>query len=737
MDSLLRVNNIHTSDDSIKVDNLRKIFRQYLKNGDSEHAEIYAQKSVTLASKISKNLEGLMYYKIGMSYHGISDYLRAVQNYENALKIYLQIGKMHQAGGTYLNMGALYIDIPDYALALDANQKAVAIFDQLHDQDALSSCYFNIGNIYKGLNEKVKALEYTQKALTIFEGGASYRGTSVAYNEMGNIYTDLTPSEAAQVNLNVATKLQKALELQFKALPIAISVKDNGLIASIYEDIAKIYEIEGDVKSAKDFYSKALQIRSSDDDRQSLAESFIKSGNFLEKNGNAKAAVDFLRKGLSISKEIGAIGVQKNANASLSSFYEKQNKFDSALFFYRAFINMQDSIYNKEKEKEITRKKLQMDFQVRENQYKLNQDLTNGRLESEILIAKEQQQRLAINQQKLKISDQERNLQRLFFLQKQVQLEGEQRLQASLSLKQQLQSKYDKDIRDRKILNQKTEILYNRKINIFLAILTAVILCAAFFISFSRRKTIRLNKVVSEQKEQLEELVNVKDKMFNVISHDMRNPVNALISFTTLLESTEISKEKLALYASELKNNLSSTSSLLENLLRWSSSQMHGFKPQLLMIDIGSLSYEIVQNAMPQAKSKSIEIKNEISSGSYVYADKDMLSLTLRNIISNAVKFTNNNGLITIEYHADKTNAYLTVKDNGGGMDQDKINSINSSQLHTIKSGFGTNNEKGTGLGLLLSKSFVKMMNGKITASSNFKGSEFEIQIPLSKASSF
>ena len=97
----------------------------------------------------------------------------------------------------------------------------------------------------------------------------------------------------------------------------------------------------------------------------------------------------------------------------------------------------------------------------------------------------------------------------------------------------------------------------------------ALLMVIAFLIYYNQRKTVRLNKIISNQKKELEQLSNVKDRIFSVVSHDMRTPINALISFIQLLENNHVSPEKLHLYASELKNQLTHTTNLMENLLNW------------------------------------------------------------------------------------------------------------------------------------------------------------------------
>ena len=701
--------------------------------GENEKATSFANKAIFAAHSINKKIEAITYYRIALSYHGISDYLRALENYDKALELFKETGNSHRVGGTYLSIGALYSSIPDYAKSIDAHQKAIEIFTALHEEASLSDCYFNIGEIYSGLNENIKALEYYQKALKIFEvNGPDLRGISVANNAIGSIYMILSNEDLIKIGVPPLEKYQLSLNFFNKALSIAITIKDNSLIASIYENIGKVYDKEGDEKQTILFYKKSLEVRKGEQNKIDLAGTYVTLGNFYLKRNDFVNSIMFLNQARILGRSAGAFGIRKDVFESLSKVYEKRNQYDSSLFFYRKFIDMRDSIFNEQKEKELTRKKLQMDFGIKENDYKMNQLLIQGRLNEQILLAKGQEQQIALNAQALKISDQEKNLQRLTFLQKQAELENDEKLQKNIALKQQFQSKYDKEIRDKKISQQGMELTYNKKINAFLLFLASIVLLAATIIFFSRRKTIKLNKVVLQQKGELEELVNMKDKMFSVISHDMRSPVNSLISFTNILEESNISKEKLALYASELKNNLNYTSGLLENLLKWSASQMQGFKPEFVNVDVSLIISEIVNSLSPDAMQKRITIKYINDHDLTIFCDKDMISLVLRNIATNALKYSYPDSCISLSHTSTKSMHCISIKNSGPGITPAKLQQINSVELHTIESTYGTKNEKGTGLGLLLSKTFISMMGGKIVAkSTEGEGCDFEIYLPV------
>jgi len=230
----------------------------------------------------------------------------------------------------------------------------------------------------------------------------------------------------------------------------------------------------------------------------------------------------------------------------------------------------------------------------------------------------------------------------------------------------------------------------------------------------------------------LEQMGMVKDTLLSVVSHDMRAPVNTLISFTELINDGDISKEKLGLYLDQINHTLHHTSSLMNNLLNWAASQMQGFKPVIEPVDAGLVASNIVQSYAERALAKKIVLATLLEPGTLAFADANMLDLILRNLVSNALKYTTVGGSITINCDAVNGSMVLSVSDTGMGMSEERMEQFNSAILSPTKSTLGTANEKGTGLGLLLCKTFTRLMNGKLTVQKNedMQGCRFELSLP-------
>jgi signal transduction histidine kinase len=267
-------------------------------------------------------------------------------------------------------------------------------------------------------------------------------------------------------------------------------------------------------------------------------------------------------------------------------------------------------------------------------------------------------------------------------------------------------------------------------VKIFLAVAIALALIIGGLIYYDRRKTQKLNTVINQQKAELEKLGNVKDKIFSVVSHDMRAPLNSLMSFINILEEGNIAPEKLNLYAKYLKQNLSYTSSLMNNLLNWAASQMQGFKPVKENFDVSAVVTEVANTLQHHWQQKAVRIENDIPANTFVNADVNMTAAILRNLMSNAIKYSFKETEVTITAEQDEAGCIILIQDTGTGMQPGQIAAFNSNAQRQTESTRGTANEKGTGLGLLLCKTFTLQMGGKITAYTNDKGTTFKIWLP-------
>lgn len=242
-----------------------------------------------------------------------------------------------------------------------------------------------------------------------------------------------------------------------------------------------------------------------------------------------------------------------------------------------------------------------------------------------------------------------------------------------------------------------------------------------------------LEEELKSSEKQLRELNATKDRFFSIIAHDLKNPFNQVIGFSELIlaYTEKYDKKKIRQFVEIIHQTSQMGFSLLENLLEWSRAQTGKIHFQPISLDLAPVADENIQLMKSTAIDKKIELHSEIQPPAIAFADRDMLYTVLRNLISNALKFTPEGGKVTIRSHQQpqENRLRIEVKDTGIGIPkkiQEKLFSID----HNF-SRKGTKNEHGTGLGLILCKEFVERNNGKIwVQSTENKGSSFFFTIP-------
>ncbi|MBB2145292.1 hypothetical protein GM921_07345 [Pedobacter sp. LMG 31464] len=729
LDSLYEVNKNHPKEDSVKFVILKNILiqQQRIKKND-KGVEDAALKAISFADKLHKPAwAGSIYYRWALMFHGRSDILKAENLYAKCREKYRQANDLDWVAAVYQNLGALYTLVPDYVKTLEANQKAVAIYQQLGDDENLSGLYLNIGETYQSLGQYSNAMPYVKRGLNMFIKDKSARGEAVGYASVGAIYFEAPEAEIIKIGIGPSERLKFSLQNYKRSLKIADSIADVALTASANSRIGEIQLAMGETAGALQSQQKSIDLYKSLEDDEGYAKGLIAMAKLYTGNKEYTKVAGFLNEALKIAIDKKLLVLQKDTYEALSENDEKLGNYNQSLVNYRAFIKVKEQIIDQEKEREITRRRLQLDFSIKENDYQLKQKITNGELQRQVLLAKQQEQQLLL-------SNQEKTLQRLTFLKRQADLENEKKSQSNLLKQQQLKAQLEKEIKDKQIGLQRTELKFNRNVNLILGILASILLGSALFVYYTQRKTAKLNKIVSEQKVELEKLGKVKDRIFSVVSHDMRTPVNSLISFIQLLEEGNINQEKLTKYAGHLKTTLGYTSAMMENLLNWASSQMQGFKPIIEKFDVQLCAQEVINALHATAIQKNITIVNEIKSGSICLADMNMTALVLRNLISNAIKFTAKNETIKLSSSISGNMIAIAVTDNGVGLLKNQVENFNISGYQEIgKTTMGTNQEKGTGIGLVLCKTFTTLMNGSLhVESEENKGSVFTLSLPNS-----
>lgn len=244
----------------------------------------------------------------------------------------------------------------------------------------------------------------------------------------------------------------------------------------------------------------------------------------------------------------------------------------------------------------------------------------------------------------------------------------------------------------------------------------------------------KLNKQLLESEEELKNINKAKDRLFSIIAHDLRSPFTGLIGFSDyLIEDIEdLSIDEIKTFAKKINESAKNIYSLLENLLEWSRIERGAIDPEIDEFDINVIIESSIYLLRANTSNKNITIINNINKPLYVKADHNMISSVIRNLLSNAIKFSYPNSKIYVEGIKGVEFNSIQIIDNGMGMSADVLSKIFDSSVHVSE--LGTNNEKGSGLGLIICKELIEKNNGTISCVSELnKGTTFTVSLPSVK----
>lgn len=314
-----------------------------------------------------------------------------------------------------------------------------------------------------------------------------------------------------------------------------------------------------------------------------------------------------------------------------------------------------------------------------------------------------------------------------------------------------VKTSYDYLINENMALKQKLEInakliKNNRNLQFFMVLIIIITIIIAYFLFRNKMKNRRLvkemakinlelietNKKLIENEEALKIANATKDKFLSIIAHDIRNPIASMISFIRIMrrDFNDLTKEERNALIDELEKVVNNTNQLLDNLLLWVRSQSGKIEVKIVDTNLNNIISHVQDLFTSIAKNKNIDLIIEGDTNIDIKTDVDMLNTILRNLVNNAIKFTHPQGTVTISTEISNGNLIISVSDTGIGMSeelQEKLFKIGEKVVQN-----GTNKETGSGLGLLLVKEFVTLLNGKLELESEKgKGTTFRIYLPL------
>jgi len=290
-----------------------------------------------------------------------------------------------------------------------------------------------------------------------------------------------------------------------------------------------------------------------------------------------------------------------------------------------------------------------------------------------------------------------------------------------------------------KRMNEENQRLIKVQRTVFWIVISGLAIVSALLVlllvQYRQRKDSLLilrekNELVENQKKELVQLNQVKDTLLRIVSHDFRAPLVALHSMIQLLDLGVHSQEEFYQITGKLRKHVHESIDSLDNIIFWSRTQMQGFKMNIDAFDLRAFSEEVVDGFQPELNVKQLRVDNQIPIGITISCDRDVLRIILRNLISNAIKFSHTNGSIFLFDGRENGHVKISLQDQGTGISAEIREKLLSQEHITT---LGTHNEKGTGMGLILTRELVTKLGGKINIQSEMnQGSTFTIFIPTS-----
>ena len=687
--------------DTQRVNTLHRLSTSYLNSNPGE-ALRYGEEMLMLSDSVSYvQGQANAHLAIGTAHWKLSEYTTAIQILKQARRIAQGIDYQEGVFRALNTIGNCYEELGNYVLAVQYLKEALAMAQLIGSKENEGMVYNNLGAVYLHQNNYTLSLKNYLAGLRIFKKQQDLSKMSISYLNIGSVagaqgeFDDALDYYENALRLFEELNHRQGVAMAYYGMgkiamesgdystaekKYAIALKkidaygDQSTKANILDDFGKIAHRQKRYSEASDYYNQSLSIQREIGAQLGIATSLKNIGALFRDLDEHQRAVTFAHGALAQAQQIGALFIAQEAAQVLYTSYRALAQYERALSYFETYEQYKDSLVNVQSTKEIQRIKFE--------------------------------QRL-----------------------------GEQEAENQL-LKAQAAS-------------QAQQVVLQKRIRNFL-IIGCILLClAALLFLWARQQEKKANLLLNQknakiqstaedltkahaeivlQRDALEEANRSKNKLFSIISHDLRSPLNSLQGLFALLQDGHLSVEELQALLPELSQRLGQTHSLLDNLLMWAKSQMEGIRAHPTTLNLNPLIYETQQLVASQADYKKISINIDIPSSLEVYADQDMVMIVLRNLLTNAVKFTGEQGTVRITGFRQQEFVHIKIDDTGVGIsEEDQRLLFVEAQTSTT----GTVGEKGTGLGLLLSKDFVEKNGGTISVESRMNvGSIFTFTIP-------
>ncbi|TPV34133.1 tetratricopeptide repeat protein [Paucihalobacter ruber] len=587
----------------------------------------------------------------------------------------------------------IYSDKNDYFNALDNYNKSRNFYTQLNDTLGIAKVSNSIGLIEIKRGNYSTGLKNSLSAIAIFEKRNLRDELSKAYSNLAEAY-------------HLTNQIEKALEFNQKALKVRTQLGDSTGMKLSTKNIALLYSKRKEHRKAIEFYEQTLSLLNPKTDQDLRGEILPRIGYEYLQFREYDKATNYLLEGLEYNRETkNQEGILISLNA-IGNLNIEQNKLKLAEIQLAEALTIAEQTNNK------------------------NELLKNYRLQIALDSTRGFYQN-AFNWQRKYF-----NLKETLTAERQPQTFEETENSTAESILDSSITNETDHITSKSEIDKKYEIAtYLLGIGLLIALISLFVTGtqynkakqAQIGLAAKNKQLTEHNAVILEQTQHLEEINKVKDRLFSIVSHDLKDSISSIKGFLDLLKEDSITKEEFNELIPELSENANNASLLLYNLLNWSKSQMQNLEPKPELFNIQEVFQTKISLIEQKAEQKRLAVIDE-SQRDHVYADRSMIEIVIQNLLTNAVKFSRVGDVITVSSQDFGDKVRLSVEDTGVGISKENMDKLFKNDAFTT---IGTKNEKGTGLGLTICKELVELNNGKIWVESTPNvGSKFFVELP-------
>jgi signal transduction histidine kinase len=577
-----------------------------------------------------------------------------------------------------------------YPEALELGKKAKDLAQKINDESELIMALGSMANIHLNLSDFHSALNYALLAKKLCEQSNDKRGLLSALVSIARVHRNLK-------------EYDKALEYYKQARTISEELGNKNSVARILNNVASVYWELEQYYNARDFYSRALTLMEELGSEMGVALLMYNIACVYSKTGDYDLALKYDLDSYNRFKKIGNKQRIAFSLGSIGRDYGYLKQYSKALHYLKKSLEMALILGAKD----VIRVLYSAYTTIYESMGKYKQALfyhKKFKEASEEILNEDRNKRIA-------------DLIVLYDLKKK---EKENQL-----------LKKNNHIQELKLDHQRLELNRQKLLRNFLALVSLLVVFLAIVTYNRYRIRKKTEQVLRLSERKLKKMNSAKDRLFTIIAHDLANPLNSL-----LLSSHHLDNHYLVLgekdrqeFIHNISQQTQNMSDLLENLLQWAMVQIGKIEQNPESVDLRLLTDQTLEQIKYSAQKKKIHLTVQVLENTMAWADKNMMQAVLRNLLSNAIKFTHPGGEIKITSRDTGSHIEITVSDNGVGMNEEKSERLFKEEIH--ESSRGTANEKGTGLGLVLCKEFIKQNRGEIKVTSQInQGSHFSFTLP-------